>query len=125
MPRPSCKINTQTTVDLLTLIDKMAVAQSVLFLLLFAAINFGSTQPLPAPKWPHPFESPKIDDYDVLPFSGGLKPTFNWTELQGTFKSGKPYSAFIGILTGDPTYFSIKLPQQGEHECYTSFLTSL
>lgn len=94
----------------------MAVARSVLFLLLFAARDFGSTQPLPAPKWPHPFKFPQIDDYDLLPFAGGVKPTFNWTEQQGTFKSGKPYSAFIGILKGDPTYFSIKLPQQGEHK---------
>lgn len=82
--------------------------------LLFAALRPVSAQLLPAPEWPHPFESLQTDDYAVLPYSRASKPTFNWSKRVGTFQSGKAFSAFIGILGGDPTYFSIKLPQQGE-----------
>ena len=90
----------------------MAVAW--LSFLLFVALNPASAQLLPAPKWPHPFEFPYVDDYEVLPYSRAMKPAFNWRRQTGTFQSGKPFTAFIGILGGDPTYFSIKLPPQGE-----------
>ena len=90
------------------------MATAWLTFLLFAALKSNSAQPLPAPKWPHPFGVPQSDDYEVLPYSSAMKPTFTWNKQTGMFQSGKPFSAFIGILGGDPTYFSIKLPQQGE-----------
>ena len=81
---------------------------------LLFAICLGIAVSLPFPYLPKSKCSTIKDDFNTIPFSKTIKPTFHWREYSGKFNStGEAFTAYVGLLS-NPDYFSIKLPQEGK-----------
>ena len=69
---------------------------------------------LPFPYLPASTFNVKIDDYDLLTFVPRPE-TFTWRPYNGAFNStGQGFTAYVAKMS-NPTYFSIKLPQEGSN----------